>query len=61
MTEGLVQTDPQETVVFINQRLSEMLGYPPEQIMPEMNGRDLAKNLLSTYPGIKPLHVRLYR
>ena len=33
MTEGLVLTDSQETVVFINQRLSEMLGYPSEQII----------------------------
>ncbi|MFO7752722.1 MAG: PAS domain S-box protein [Desulfobacteraceae bacterium] len=33
MTEGLVLTDTRETVIFINQRLSEMLGYPPEQII----------------------------
>jgi PAS domain S-box-containing protein len=33
MTEGLVLTDTQGTVIFINQRLSEMLGYPPEQIL----------------------------
>ncbi len=33
MTEGLVLTDSQENVVFINQRLSEMLGYAPEQII----------------------------
>jgi PAS domain S-box-containing protein len=33
MTEGLVLTDPRGTITFINQRLSEMLGYPPEQII----------------------------
>ncbi len=33
MTEGLVLTDTQGTVTFINQRLSEMLGYPPEEII----------------------------
>jgi PAS domain S-box-containing protein len=33
MTEGLVLTDTRGTVTFINHRLSEMLGYPPEQIM----------------------------
>jgi PAS domain S-box-containing protein len=33
MTEGLVLTDIRETVIFINQRLSEMLGYLPEQII----------------------------
>jgi len=33
MTEGLVLTDTRETVIFINQRLSEMLGYQPEQII----------------------------
>ncbi|MFN2358603.1 MAG: PAS domain S-box protein [Desulfotignum sp.] len=33
MTEGLVLTDVRETVIFINQRLSEMLGYLPEQII----------------------------
>jgi len=29
-------------------------------VMPEMNGRDLAKNLLSTYPGIKRLFMSGY-
>ncbi|MDZ7666268.1 MAG: PAS domain S-box protein [Desulfotignum sp.] len=33
MTEGLVLTDTRGTVIFINQRLSEMLGYLPEQII----------------------------
>jgi len=33
MTEGLVLTDTQETVIFINQPLSEMLGYLPEEII----------------------------
>jgi len=33
MTEGLVLTDVRETVIFINQRLSKMLGYLPEQII----------------------------
>ncbi|EMS81186.1 PAS domain-containing protein [Desulfotignum phosphitoxidans] len=33
MTEGLVLTDTQGTVAFINHRLSKMLGYPPEQIL----------------------------
>ena len=32
MTEGLVLTDTTETIIFINQRLSEMLGYLPEEI-----------------------------
>ncbi|WP_024333649.1 PAS domain S-box protein [Desulfotignum balticum] len=33
MTEGLVLTDMQGTVTFINQRLLEMLGYLPGQII----------------------------
>ncbi len=33
MTEGLVLTDVRENVIFINQRLSEMLGYLPEEII----------------------------
>ncbi len=33
MTEGLVLTDTRDRVIFINQRLSEMLGYPPGQII----------------------------
>ncbi|MDZ7665268.1 MAG: PAS domain S-box protein [Desulfotignum sp.] len=33
MSEGLVQTDIRGNVIFINQRLSEMLGYLPEQII----------------------------
>jgi PAS domain S-box-containing protein len=33
MTEGLVMTDTRGTIMFINQRLSEMLGYPSEQII----------------------------
>jgi two-component system, cell cycle sensor histidine kinase and response regulator CckA len=33
MSEGLVQTDIQGNIIFINQRLSEMLGYIPEQII----------------------------
>jgi two-component system, cell cycle sensor histidine kinase and response regulator CckA len=32
MTEGLVLTDTRETIIFINQRLSEMLGYLSEEI-----------------------------
>jgi len=32
MTEGLVLADTRGTVIFINQRLSEMLGYLPEEI-----------------------------
>jgi two-component system, cell cycle sensor histidine kinase and response regulator CckA len=33
MTEGLVLTDTDEIVIFINQRLSEMLGYLSEEII----------------------------
>jgi len=33
MSEGLVQTDLRGNIIFINQRLSEMLGYLPEQII----------------------------
>jgi PAS domain S-box-containing protein len=33
MTEGLVLSDTRGTVIFINQRLSEMLGYLPEEII----------------------------
>ena len=33
MTEGLVLRDVRETVIFINHRLSQMLGYLPEQII----------------------------
>ncbi len=33
MTEGLVLTDTRGTVIFINQRLSEMLGLLPEEII----------------------------
>ncbi|MDZ7666100.1 MAG: PAS domain S-box protein [Desulfotignum sp.] len=33
MSEGFVQTDIRGTIIFINQRLSEMLGYLPEQII----------------------------
>jgi len=33
MSEGLVLTDVRETVIFINHRLSQMLGYLPEQII----------------------------
>jgi PAS domain S-box-containing protein len=33
MTEGLVLTDTRGTVIFINQRLSEMLGYLSEEII----------------------------
>lgn len=32
MTEGIVLTDTAETVIFINERLSEMLGYLSEEI-----------------------------
>ena len=33
MTEGLVLTDTHENVIFINHSLSEMLGYPSEEII----------------------------
>ncbi|MDZ7666114.1 MAG: PAS domain S-box protein [Desulfotignum sp.] len=33
MSEGFVQTDIRGNILFINQRLSEMLGYLPEQII----------------------------
>ncbi|MDZ7665531.1 MAG: PAS domain S-box protein [Desulfotignum sp.] len=33
MSEGFVQTDIRRNIIFINQRLSEMLGYLPEEII----------------------------
>ncbi|MCA1792719.1 MAG: PAS domain-containing protein [Desulfobacteraceae bacterium] len=33
MSEGLVLTDTRRSVIFINQRLSEMLGYLPEEVI----------------------------
>ncbi|MFU8769963.1 MAG: PAS domain S-box protein, partial [Desulfotignum sp.] len=33
MSEGLILTDTRASIRFINKRLSEMLGYPPEEII----------------------------
>jgi two-component system, cell cycle sensor histidine kinase and response regulator CckA len=56
----LAATTPGEGIRLARAHAGEIALLITDVVMPEMNGRDLAKNLLSIYPGIKRLFMSGY-
>jgi PAS domain S-box-containing protein len=56
----LTASTPGEAVRLAREHAGEIHLLVTDVIMPEMNGRDLAKNLLSLYPGLKRLFMSGY-
>lgn len=56
----LAASTPGEALKVAREYSSEIDLLMTDVVMPEMNGRDLAKNLLSLYPGIKRLFMSGY-
>jgi PAS domain S-box-containing protein len=53
-------TNPGEAIRLAREHAGSIDLLLTDVVMPEMNGRDLAKNLLSIYPGIKRLFMSGY-
>ncbi|MBF0233136.1 MAG: PAS domain S-box protein [Desulfamplus sp.] len=51
---------PGEAIALARERAGEIHLLMTDVVMPEMNGRDLAKNLLSLYPNLKRLFMSGY-
>ena len=51
---------PGEAIRIAQEHASEIHLLITDVVMPEMNGRDLAKNLLSLYPHLKRLFMSGY-
>jgi len=51
---------PGEAIALAREHAGEIHLLMTDVVMPEMNGRDLAKNLLSLYPGLKRLFMSGY-
>ncbi len=51
---------PGEAIAFAREHAGEIHLLMTDVVMPEMNGRDLAKNLLSLYPDLKRLFMSGY-
>ncbi len=51
---------PGEAILLANEHTGPIHLLMTDVVMPEMNGRDLAKNILSIYPGIKRLFMSGY-
>ncbi len=56
----LTADTPGEALRMARERQGEISLLITDVVMPEMNGRDLAKNLLSLYPGMKRLFMSGY-
>ena len=56
----LAANTPVEAIRIAREHIGEIQLLMTDVVMPEMNGRDLAKNLLSLYPGIKRLFMSGY-
>ena len=57
----LAANTPGEAIRLAREHIGEIHLLMTDVVMPEMNGRDLAKNLLSLYPEPQtPVHVRLH-
>jgi len=56
----LVANTPGEAIQCAHEYAGEIDLLMTDVVMPEMNGRDLAKNLLSLYPNIKRLFMSGY-
>jgi DNA-binding NtrC family response regulator len=51
---------PGEAIALAREHAGEIHMLMTDVVMPEMNGRDLAKNLLSLYPDLKRLFMSGY-
>jgi DNA-binding NtrC family response regulator len=51
---------PGEAIRLAREHAGEIHLLMTDVVMPEMNGRDLARNLLSLYPGLKRLFMSGY-
>jgi len=56
----LVANTAGEAIRMVKEYTGEIHLLMIDVVMPEMNGRDLAKNLLALYPGIKRLFMSGY-
>jgi PAS domain S-box-containing protein len=56
----LAASTPGEAIRLAESHAGEIHLLMTDVVMPEMNGRDLAKNLLSLYPHLKPLFMSGY-
>ena len=56
----LAAATPGEAIRLAREHAGEIHLLMTDVVMPEMNGRDLAKNLLSLYPGLKRLFMSGY-
>ncbi len=58
--EVIVAKTPGEAIRLANEHSGSIDLLMTDVVMPEMNGRELAKNILSIYPGIKRLFMSGY-
>ena len=56
----LPASTPGEAICLAHDHAGEINLLMTDVVMPEMNGRDLAKNLLSLYPDLKRLFMSGY-
>jgi CheY-like chemotaxis protein len=56
----LSASTPGEAIDLARKHAGEIHLLLTDVVMPEMNGRDLARNLLSLYPGLKRLFMSGY-
>jgi nitrogen-specific signal transduction histidine kinase/CheY-like chemotaxis protein len=56
----LAASTPREAIRLAGDRLGQIDLLLTDVVMPEMNGRDLAKTLLSSYPGLKCVYTSGY-
>jgi DNA-binding NtrC family response regulator len=56
----LATNTPGEAIRIAREHIGEINLLMTDVVMPEMNGRDLAKNLLSLYPNLKRLFMSGY-
>ncbi len=56
----LAAGNPGEAIALAREHAGQIHLLVTDVIMPEMNGRDLAKNILSTYPNLKRLFMSGY-
>lgn len=56
----LAALTPREAIQMVKEHVGEIHLLVADVVMPEMNGRDLARNLISLYPGLRQLFMSGY-
>lgn len=56
----LSASKPDEAIEIANKYSGQIHLFITDVVMPEMNGRDLSKNILSIYPNLKTLFMSGY-